>query len=201
MAQHRGWFHPRIDRDELSDPVALGGPCDAERLAGIAGRAPGVVERVGTLLLVDADGSTRLACRAGLPARYVGAVEPWRDGLDAERVRAQLERSAERRLDPVDGLPGFFRAGTVWRETTWEIDPERRRVVTWVRRLPVAYSLIELHRGRGATDAVVDATAVLAVVVGVSGVAHGLRYPGRRRRLLVALVVASAGLVLVLAAG
>lgn len=206
MAQHREWFHPRVDREDWSDAAPLGSPCDVDGLARAAGADPREVEALGDLLFVDAAGGRRLACRRGEQRHFLGEVSPWPTGVatDPGALRDWLERRAARRLEPLDegGRDATrLRGTTVWSETTFEVDAGRGRFVTWTRRLPLAYSLIELHRGRGSTDTVVDATAALAVVVAVTGVLHGLRYAGRKRRLLVGLLLGSTLLVAALLAG
>jgi len=140
---------------------------------------------------------------AGGETWHLGDISAWPDGVDvtAEAYRTWWEQAHSRRLD--DWSPGpdlqqalvFLRASDEWEVVTFEVDVNRRRVVTWRRPLPIAYTLIEFHRGRGTTDILVDISAVLALLVALSGVVHGMRYPGRRRRLLAALLVGSTVLV------
>ena len=37
MAEHREWFHERIDRADLAEPVALGAPCTVEAMVSWLG--------------------------------------------------------------------------------------------------------------------------------------------------------------------
>ncbi len=206
MAQHREWFHPRIDREDWADAEPLGEPCGVEALAVAAGVGPDRVEERGAHLLVDAADGRRLACQRGQGGVFAGEVVPWPTEVapDSASIRAWLEGRDGRRFEEVDAAPGGvarLRASTVWAETTIEVDAARVRFVTWTRHHPLAYSLIELHRGRGRTDLVVDGAAILAVVVALSGVLHGLRYPGQRRRWMGALLLGSVLLVGALLAG
>lgn len=202
MAHHREWFHPRLDRDDLAEPVGAAA-CQAPSLAEAAGAPDGEIERRGRWMLITrSDGAARLACRDDKPGHQLGVVQPWPAGVPAEvdtwrQVWEREHRSWLEPWNPGGGDAGarWFRRADVWRIRTFEVDPSRQRVTAWTLPVPLGMSLIELHRGRGTTSILIDLAAALTLLVAGTGLLHGLRYPGARRRLLVALVVVSAALV------
>lgn len=205
MANHRGWFHEHIDRQDLAPGEALDRACGVEALRALGGK--GEPSRSGRWWFMEGPSpDQRLGCREGSEVVHVGRVEPWPDGVarEVDAFREDWLARVGRRLD--EWSPGGERSGWWLRHRdprrilTWKLEPERGRVVVWERPLPWAFQWIEMHRGRGSTALLVDVTAVLTVMVALSGVAFGLRYPGRRRRVLAALVVLSAvGLGILLA--
>ncbi len=202
MAQHREWFHPRVDRGDLASGIN-DRECTSDALADAAGAAPLAVEQLGSWRLVDSsDGSHRLACQTGSTGHQQGEIQPWPAGVDlgAAPWRVHHEQREQHRIEPWHALPAasdtaWFRTSSVWRVRSLEVDPARARIVVWDLPLPLAMSLIEIHRGRGVTDLLVDLGAVLVLFVALTGVLHGLRYPGAKRRILWVMLVGSAAIV------
>lgn len=191
MAQHREWFHPRVDRHHIAEPRPLASPCAGPVLQDVCGGAAAWAE--GAFWLAEGDGQA-CACRRGEEVWYLGTSVPRPAG---ERFDRAWEQATGEHVEAREE-PGFFHADDLWRLTVLRVGPEQ--VLRWDRRLPLAYSLIEVHRGRGSTDLIVDVASVLVLFVAGTGVLHGLRIT-RRRRYWALLLAVSAALVVGLLLG
>lgn len=89
----------------------------------------------------------------------------------------------------------------VWSTRGLEVDRASGRWTLAERRVPLAESLISLHRGRGRSEVLLDVVAALAIVAAASGAWLGLAGRGGRRRLVLALLVLSAAVLTALLAG
>ena len=187
MARHREWFHPRVDRQALSDATPLDAPCDGAVLAAWLGVAEPAVQTNG-LWWVDV-GDARWACLDGATVAYAGRREPaWRLG-DTPQARRQavIDRFPGRLQEPprhADAAESY-RLEQLGGLTTVTVDDDGMGATVWVLRYPTAFSLIEAHRGRGASAWLIDAVAALSV--GTAGT--GLWLLGKRTRLRRALAV------------
>jgi hypothetical protein len=195
MAEHREWFHEKVERSDLGPRVALAEGCGAAAVAALAGSEvwPAPSGWVG------AAGGGRVAlCREGADHAFVG-VEGALEGTE-DPLKWLGDVVGGRRDDGGSPLPeGMTRWSTVWAVNTVHLNGGRYAVFTL--EMPLAWSLIELHRGRGETERVLDVTVGLVVVTVVSGLLHGLRGGVSRRRWYAGLGVVAATLLGLLVAG
>jgi hypothetical protein len=197
MAEHREWFHERVERADLGVRVALAEGCGAAAVARLAGSEPWPAPSG----WVGAAGGGRVAlCREGADHAFVG-VEGALAGTE-DPLQRLGDVVGGRRDDGGSPLPdGMTRWSTVWAVDTVHLHPDGVRYAVFTLDMPLAWSLIELHRGRGSTERVLDVTVGLVVVTVVSGLLHGLRGGVSRRRWMAALGVVAVTLLGVLVAG
>ncbi|MCB9680724.1 MAG: hypothetical protein H6733_04560 [Alphaproteobacteria bacterium] len=202
MAEHREWFHPRVSRDDLSDAHAFadGETCTPSGLTAAvraAGHVPGTMRTPDGWLWLDTDdGAT--ACEAGQAVWFEGHAEPVPADLPARGTgqTAWIERYLGDRREKPGALDGL--ADTVARSvdtfgiTTVTLQEGSPTWVRWERRFPVAYALIGVHKGGGGSNRLLPVTVSLVIVTVVTGILHGMRFRGKRRRFVVAMLVSTA---------
>ncbi|MFM2160695.1 MAG: hypothetical protein RLZZ383_207 [Pseudomonadota bacterium] len=197
MARHREWFHPRVDRQALSDAKPLDAPCDGEVLTAWLGVSGPAVHHDGLWWVDVAD--ARWACLEGAAVAYAGRREPaWRLGETPQaRRQAVIDRFPGRMQEPPRHADAAetYRLEQLGGLTTVTVDEDGTGATVWLLRYPTAFSLIEAHRGRGASAWLVDGVAALSVGTAATGLWLLGKRTRRRRALVVTGVVLAAVVV------
>jgi hypothetical protein len=206
MAEHREWFHDRVERSDIAAPIALDTSCDRPALIHVLGGGTEAPAPDGWLA-AQADDGRRLMCRNNDTRAYLGRAHAVPAGVvtDETSLREHFYVTLGGRKEvggPGDALPpSVWRWSTVWGTQSVFVDPDRRSYGLWRHDYPIAFALIGIHRGRGSTERLLDVTVFLVLLTAVSGVVHGLRVPGQRTRWLLGLLVIGVVLAGVLVLG
>lgn len=208
IADNRDWLGHKDDRDDIANERPFGGDlrCDADVLRdAVAAAMPGVAQGEAVMregwawLSLDGD-RQRAVCHGGHDEWYLGRVEPVPAGMPAKGTgRTQWIRNhlGGRRVNDVEAdLAGTVaRVRSTWSLTTVAVDDDAQVWTVFDNRLSWKTVVVDVHKGNGRGDWLVEITFVLSAITAFTGVAHGLRFKGRRRRILIAVMLAAVALL------